>query len=346
MDETNELQCFFDRCDAFTRSSFIVAKPRLTELLKSITASPTLTMVFASVAEGFDYAKAKTRCLVTTGTKDNPKKTLILPKSPTDKLAFIFLLLCEFDRGDVAFNDFIFTYFYREENYSASFNAFCDGVIEPLKTIVYEAFYDENSLAGEKLTEKLTKQAEQREAANRKQSEAKAQPPAAEPPEAAEQIVNIKAEAAPSAKAEPAEDTVEADEPEEVESIEDVLSDDTDDGEPDIDDTNFAAYTLIRRRAKKKSGLFASKKIKKVCDDVLPLVIKEKGELSKTDLDEKEKLVGISLLNSAVNYIGQSDVESLKLALIGYNYYLAYNRYVSDNVRSAFKLIKTFESEE
>jgi len=341
MDETYELQCFFDRCDAFTRSSFIVAKPRLTELLKSITASQTLTMIFASVAEGFDYAKAKSRCLVATGPKDNPKMTLILPKSPTDKLAFIFLLLCEFDRGDLAFNDFIFTYFYREENYAASFNAFCDGVILPLKNIIYEAFYDENSAAGEKLTEKLTKQAEAREAAQNK-SKPNPQPPV-------EEKVEQPAKSEPVAKERSVEEEPSAayTDSEEVESIEDVLADDNapSDG-ADIDDTNFAAYSLIRRGSKKKSGLFVSKKLKKACDDVLPLIIKEKSELSKTELDEKEKFVGISLLNSAVNYIGQTEVEPLKIVLVGYNYYLAYNRYVSDNIRSAFDIIQAYETEE
>lgn len=135
-----EVEYFLNKCDELMNSSFILAKSKLSELLKAITASETLTKLFTSVVSGFDYIKAKKECFVSTTDGRTLKKMLVLPQFPTDKLAFIFCLLVDFDREKIRFNDFLVTYFNCYDDYARSFNNFCDQVIFPFRTLVRQAF--------------------------------------------------------------------------------------------------------------------------------------------------------------------------------------------------------------
>lgn len=140
MDETREVEYFLNKCDELMNSSFILAKSKLSEMLKAITASESLTKLFTSVVSGFDYIKAKKECFVSTTDGRTLKKMLVLPQFPTDKLAFIFCLLVDFDGEKIRFNDFLVTYFNCYDDYAKSFNSFCEQVIFPFRTLVKQAF--------------------------------------------------------------------------------------------------------------------------------------------------------------------------------------------------------------
>lgn len=348
MDEHSEIQYFFDKCDEYTRSSFILARPRLVELLKSITASPLLTEAFTAVVSGFDYAKAKSRCLVTAGTKENPRRKLLLPRDPSDKLAFIFLLLCDFENETVSFNQFLFTYFDRDGNYAASFAAFCGEVIAPFRDIIYEAFYgDAESLAAHGYTvvaeEELPK---------------KAEPEKKAPPK--KEAIPPKKPAEPEKKVEPEPKKVEVKVEESIEKPSYTEKRPEPPREPphfDVkvspapvapsektaDGVNIIAYKLLSSCGRKKSGFF-SRKLKKLGESVSPLIAREKAELNETELESEEKSVGIIMLATAEACLESSDMDGLKTALCGYYYYISYNGFVSGNILKACEAIEAFEN--
>lgn len=348
MDENSEIQYFFSRCDVFTRSSFILAKPRLTEILKAITSSAILTQLFSMVVEGYDYAAAKTRCLVSYGNRAKPKKQLILPKQPAERLAFIFLLLCDFDNDKRGFNEFIFTYFDCDGNYAASFNSFCEGVISPLKSLIYEIFY------GAEDSPKAVKRQQPECAAEAAPVEKPVEQPVERPAEKpVERSVGKPVEkpaepiAPPTSRKEPEAEPkkeygaeVKFSEPPVAAAAESVSA------KAERAEVNSAAYALVSAGGEKKNGLFASKRLKKLCEDVSALLKKEKRELSDTDLTRQEKTVGVALLGSIESGLARCDIDAVKAGLSGYNYFLAYNRYVSDNVKQAFAAIREYGAKE
>lgn len=354
MDENSEIQYFFSRCDVFTRSSFIFAKPRLTEILKSITSSAILTQLFSMVVEGYDYAAAKTRCLVSYGNRAKPKKQLILPKHPAERLAFIFLLLCDFDNDKRGFNEFIFTYFDCDGNYAASFNSFCSGVIAPLKSLIYEIFYGTEEAAPhpaeerpvkkpiEKPVEKAAEKPVERpvekpiEKPVDKPVEAPVERPIEKPIE--RPAPSFYKEEAPkeAPKEERGAPTRAGEAPMAAPAGESVSA------KAERAEVNSAAYAVVSAGGEKKSGPFAPKGLKKLCADISALLIKEKRELSETDLTRQEKTVGVAMLGSIESGLARYDIDSVKAGLSGYNYFLAYNRYVSDNVKQAFAAIREY----
>lgn len=331
MDENSEIQYFFSRCDAFTDSRFILAKPRLTEILKSITSSAILTQLFSIVVEGYDYAAAKARCLIVCGSRARPKRQLVLPKQPAEKLAFIFLLLCDFDNDKRSFNEFIFTYFDCDGNYAASFSSFCNGVIAPLKSLIYEIFYGTEDFAP-KVNERRPVESAPAEKPVERPVEKPAEKPAAKSAPTAEKEEPEKkggaeAKASEAPKAAPVEKEAVSARAERVE-------------------VNAAAYALVSVGGEKKTGLFASRRLKKLCEDVSSLLKKEKKELSETDLTRQEKAVGMAMLGDIENSLSRFDIDSVKAGLGGYNYFLAYNRYVSDNIKQAFSAVLKYGAEE
>lgn len=365
MDEHSEIQYFFDKCDEYTRSSFILARPRLVELLKSITASSLLTEAFTAVVSGFDYAKAKSRCLVTTGTKENPKHKLLLPRDPSDKLAFIFLLLCDFEKEAVSFNQFLFTYFDRNGNYAASFSAFCGEVIVPFRDIIYEAFYgDAESLAAhgyggaaeetpsvkgepeKKVPPKKTMAPAPRKMEEEPAKKAEAVPARTESkkiePKAAEPKAEAKVEKPIVAEKEPVRVAYNEVKPEPMPQSQ-PQHQPTFSSEASMDGVNMTVYKLLSLFGKKKSGLF-SRKMKKLSESISPLIEREKTELNETDLTAEEKSVGIILLADAEACLDGSDMDGLKIALSGYYYYISYNGFVSGNIIKACEAISAFEN--
>jgi len=355
MDDNTEIEYFFDKCDEYMRSSFILARPRLVELLKSITASRILTEAFTAVVSGFDYAKAKSRCMVTVGPKENPKHKLLLPRDPSDKLAFIFLLLCDFEKETIQFNQFLFTYFDRDGNYSAGFSAFCAEVIAPFKNIIYEAFYgDPETLKADAIAAVQEEEAAKKSAASKKEAEKEER--------------TEKAEGAPSPKKAEPDEKIVVEEPFKekapAESVSKKAADSVrepvftrpafSDGAFTVTETpasteakavnavNMAAYKLLSCFTKKRSGLF-SRKIKRLAESISPLIARERAELSVTELEPEEKSVGMIILSEAEACLSDSDIEGLKTALCGYYYYISYNGFVSSNILGAYEILEDFE---
>lgn len=135
---------FLARCEDVRNCKFIMATTKIKDLLKSIANSAELYEVFDTVASRFDYIAAKQRCFVDADAAYG-RSRIILPDTRGDRLAFIFCLLVEIDRGDIQINYFLQKYYPKDGSYYASYHAFCDEIIGNLEGIIAEIFAQELS---------------------------------------------------------------------------------------------------------------------------------------------------------------------------------------------------------
>lgn len=137
-----QLERFFNACDAFMAEKYMVADAKITEILKAIAESRALTDLFSAVTERFDYPAAKKAYLRFPEHKGSPHGVAYLPKDRGEVLAFVFCLLVDVDAGRIRFNDFLLRYFYEDGSYTASFALFSERMLRPFREIVKECFPD------------------------------------------------------------------------------------------------------------------------------------------------------------------------------------------------------------
>ena len=135
----SRLTDFLDRCDEVKNCKFIMATTKIKDLLKSIVNSAELYELFNSVASKFDHIAAKERCFIETDDFFG-RSRIVLPDTRGDRLAFIFCLLVEIDRGDIQINAFLQKYYPKDGSYYASYHMFCEEIIGNLETIIREIF--------------------------------------------------------------------------------------------------------------------------------------------------------------------------------------------------------------
>lgn len=123
------LDCFLAATDDLIKTKYILADGKVGEVLKSIAQSRLLYELFEYVTDGFDYAAAKSVCLVDGG------KAFALPQKDSDALAFCFLLLMEIDSHKEDLINIATSYFPRSEGIQASFDEFCSQIISPFRIL-------------------------------------------------------------------------------------------------------------------------------------------------------------------------------------------------------------------
>lgn len=156
----NEVRLFLDKCEEIKSCKFIMATTKIKDLLKCIVNSSELYGLFREVTQNFNYPEAKSRYLITHSDGYLNKSYLILPEDASDKLAFIFCLLVEFDRDSVNFNSFLQQYYAEDGSYYSSYHAFCNDVICSLQNIVASLFEKELALQEEEEIAPIQKEAD------------------------------------------------------------------------------------------------------------------------------------------------------------------------------------------
>lgn len=136
----NQITDFLDKCDEVRNCKFIMATTKIKDLLKSIVNSEELYGVFNTVASKFDYIAAKERCFVESDDLSDGRSRVILPDTVGERLAFIFCLLVEIDRGDIQINAFLQKFYPKDGSYYASYHMFCDEVIGSLESAICDIF--------------------------------------------------------------------------------------------------------------------------------------------------------------------------------------------------------------
>ena len=135
-----QIDIFLRRCDELMRTSFILADAKIGDLLKAVTTSDLLYAFFRDITQNFDYVAAQLRYMNYVPYPGSRKHLLLLPEDSTEKLAFIFCLLVDFDAGRIDLGAFLQEYFYEDGSVYGSFYAFSNQVIKPFKSAVRTMF--------------------------------------------------------------------------------------------------------------------------------------------------------------------------------------------------------------
>lgn len=138
-----QISSFSEKCDEMKNCKFIMATTKIKDLLKCIVNCPELYRLFETVTKDFDYPAFKATCLVCPDDGTLPLNKVVLPQTVGQRLAFIFCLLVEFDRGTLNFNDFLRQFYPEDGSYFASYQAFCNTVIKSLQDCVLQVFREQ-----------------------------------------------------------------------------------------------------------------------------------------------------------------------------------------------------------
>lgn len=117
-----------------------MATRKIKDLLKCIVTAPELYWLFERVTKDFNYPAVKSKCLVTVDDGYFRRSYVVLPQTVGQRLAMIFCLFVEFDKDTMNFNDFLRKYFPEDGSYYASYQAFCNMIVEGLKDAVLQVF--------------------------------------------------------------------------------------------------------------------------------------------------------------------------------------------------------------
>ena len=143
MNTKEQVLTFLDCCNELFKCKFIMATTKIKDILKCIVNCPELYRLFEAVTQNFNYPEVKTHCLITTSDGVYPRSYVVLPQTVGARLAFIFCLLVDFDKGTVSYNDFLRKYYPEDGSYYASHHAFCSTVIKPLQDAVTQVFAEQ-----------------------------------------------------------------------------------------------------------------------------------------------------------------------------------------------------------
>lgn len=143
-----EVALFMKRCDELISSKFILADAKITELLKSISASEELYILFKQVTEEFSYARAKEVFIAATPDGSTNRKVVLLPEDTYEQIAFVFCLLVDFDSGVMDLNQFLQEYYNVDGSFTESYAAFVNQLIKPFKNAVRQVLKTKNIEAG------------------------------------------------------------------------------------------------------------------------------------------------------------------------------------------------------
>lgn len=134
---------FLQKCEELKKCKFIMATTKIKDLLKCIVNSPELYKLFDTVCKDFNYPEQKSKCLIYVDDGLLNRYCVMLPQTVGQRLAFIFCLLVEFDRGTLNFNDFLQLYFQEDGSYYASYQAFCRVIINSLEDLLKQVFKEQ-----------------------------------------------------------------------------------------------------------------------------------------------------------------------------------------------------------
>lgn len=143
MNTKEQVLTFLDCCNELFKCKFIMATTKIKDILKCIVNCPELYGLFGAVTQNFNYPEEKARCLITATDGVYRRSYVVLPQTVGARLAFIFCLLVDFDKGNVGYNDFLRKYYPEDGSYFASHHAFCNTVIKPLQDAVAQVFAEQ-----------------------------------------------------------------------------------------------------------------------------------------------------------------------------------------------------------
>lgn len=124
------IEQFRSRMDELIASNYILADKKITDVLKTVTASKLFYELISYCADGFDYETEKAKAFGENGFR--------FPQTDKELVAFVFCLLGEFDSGRADILKILEKYF-PADNYDKSYKRFCAELLTPFKDCVLNA---------------------------------------------------------------------------------------------------------------------------------------------------------------------------------------------------------------
>ena len=129
----NDLALFSEKVNDLLTSKFIISEKRITDLLKFVVSTQSLTVPLRKTIKDFSYAAEFARNkLILSDEPGAVRSKLSLPVDRGRLFAFVFCLLAEFDTHKREFSSFVMEYFY-DEDINFAYEKFLDEVIRPFK---------------------------------------------------------------------------------------------------------------------------------------------------------------------------------------------------------------------
>ena len=127
MSTKEQYDAFLEACEELKSSKIILADAKVSNVLRSIVACPTLVEVVGETLVGYNF----------NGELESVNKNdagIVMPSEPYRVIAFVFSLLSEIDAGRLDLQEFVDDYFVAE-TLAQKFDRFNQELITPFKVI-------------------------------------------------------------------------------------------------------------------------------------------------------------------------------------------------------------------
>ncbi len=130
----NSVKNFCIAIDNLCSTKYIMANLKIFEVISQIKQSKLLTDMFNHFVKDYDFYNG----LVNSLSEENGVKSFIMPIKATDVMAFTYSLLTEISQKKLQLTDLL-DYFDANKNYENAYLKFCQDVLQPFKTYVYNS---------------------------------------------------------------------------------------------------------------------------------------------------------------------------------------------------------------
>ena len=130
----NSVKNFCIAIDNLCATKYIMANLKIFEVISQIKQSKLLTDMFNHFVKDYDFYNG----LVNALGEEDGVKTFVMPIKATDVMAFTYLLLTEISQKKLQLTDLL-DYFDANKNYENAYLKFCQEILQPFKTYVYNS---------------------------------------------------------------------------------------------------------------------------------------------------------------------------------------------------------------
>ncbi len=125
---------FCTAIDTLCATKYIMANLKMFEVISQIKQSKLLNDMFNHFVKDYDFYNG----LINSLNEEDGVKSFVMPVKATELMAFVYLLLTEISQKKLQLTDLL-DYFDSTKNYENAYAKFCQDVLQPFKTYVYNS---------------------------------------------------------------------------------------------------------------------------------------------------------------------------------------------------------------
>ena len=130
----SSLANFCSTIDNLCLTKYIMANAKIFEVISQIKQSKLLNDMFNHFVKDYDFYNG----LVNALSEVDGVKSFVMPVKSTEVMAFTYCLLTEISQKKLQLTDLL-DYFDNSKNYEKAYLKFCQDVLQPFKTYVYQS---------------------------------------------------------------------------------------------------------------------------------------------------------------------------------------------------------------